>query len=91
MFVCWADAAIGSASTNEDVNSQNTNDLAACICILRDDLKEPTSLSQAGCRELGSRIILVAENGENAFGIISIHQPSCVVKQEGTSGIRWVN
>jgi hypothetical protein len=72
---CWAVAAIGSASANEDANSPIPNDLEACICILLDELTEPTSLSQTGCHEPGSRIFLVAENGGRAFGMISIHQP----------------
>jgi hypothetical protein len=77
---CWAVAAIGTASTNEEANSPILNDLEVCICILLDELKEPTSLSQTGCRELGSPIFLVAENGESAFGRISIHQPGCTAR-----------
>jgi hypothetical protein len=44
MFVCWANAAIGSASSNEEANSPIRNDLRACICILLDELEEPTTI-----------------------------------------------
>src|SRR6202158_1430868 len=73
MFVCWADAAIGSASTNEEANSPIRNDVEACIFILPDELKQPTSPLQAGYRESGSRIFPVAENGERQFRTVSIH------------------
>src|SRR5512134_3270051 len=43
---CWAVAAIGSASTNEEANSPIRNDLDLCIRILLDESKEPKSLPQ---------------------------------------------
>src|SRR6202040_1068418 len=62
IFVCWADAAaIGSASTNEEANSPIRNGLEACICILLDELKEPTGPFAGRLPCGGLLIFLVAE------------------------------
>jgi hypothetical protein len=48
-----------------------------------DLLEEPTILSQTSCCQAGSRIFLVPENGESAFGLASIHESGFTATQKG--------
>src|ERR1022692_392552 len=52
---CWAVAAIGSASASDKTRTSIPDGLMAGICLLLDEVREPTScLSQAGATRVSA-------------------------------------